>query len=410
MRMTDLPILAACTLGIALHIQNILTPMPINHVYQRLAVLTEGSLDIFRNKTAMNLLRFRPEDVVCVIDTKHSGGNLETLTGIPASVPIVASIAEAVRLQAQWLVIGVATPGGYLPPSLRPQVYEAIRNRIGVISGLHESVDGDPNLVALAARFAVELVNLRKVGDDHSISTGKARKTKALRLLTVGTDTNIGKTTTTLSLARHLKAAKVPARMVATGQDGILITGRGLCIDRVISDFCGGAVEHLILHEAKGADLLVIEGQNSILSPCYSGSALSLLHGSCPDAMILCHAPARTMLRHTDVPMPSLSTYIHLYETMLKPIYPTGKVVSIALNTMGMEPADAAAAAAAAEKETGLPVADPVRDGEAGCAKLLAPVLAMGLAKNKVNAAAKSAKPAKAVRAATTTKAKTRKV
>jgi uncharacterized NAD-dependent epimerase/dehydratase family protein len=356
--------------------------MSIHHVYQRLAVLTEGSLDIFRNKTAMNLLRFRPQDVVCVVDTKHAGGDLEKLTGTGAGIPIVASAAEAVRMQAQWLVIGVATPGGFLPPSLRPHVYEAIRNRIGVISGLHESVDGDPNLATLAARHAVELVNLRKVGEEHSISTGKARKVKALRLLTVGTDTNIGKTTTTLSLARHLKAMKVPARMVATGQDGILITGRGLCIDRVISDFCGGAVEKLILHEAKGVDLLVIEGQNSILSPCYSGSALSLLHGSCPDAMILCHAPARTEMRHTDVPIPPLSTFIALYEALLKPLHP-GKVVSIALNTLGMEPEHAAKVAAAAARETGLPVADPVRDGEAGCARLLAPVLAMAKARKE---------------------------
>src|SRR5262249_17290073 len=156
----------------------------------RLAVLTEGSLDIFRNKTAMNLLRFRPEDVVCVIDSKHAGGDLAQLTGTGAGIPIVASVAEAVRMQVQWLVMGGATPGGFLPETLRPVVYDAIRNRIGVISGLHESVSGDPNLATLAARHAVELVNLRKVGEEHTISTGKARKVKALRLLTIGTDTN----------------------------------------------------------------------------------------------------------------------------------------------------------------------------------------------------------------------------
>jgi uncharacterized NAD-dependent epimerase/dehydratase family protein len=109
------------------------------------------------------------------------------------------------------------------------------------------------------------------------------------------------------------------------------------------------------------------------------------------------------VLRHTDVPIPSLTTYIHLYEAMLKPIHPTGKVVSIALNTMGMDADEAAAAVTAAHKETGLPVADPVRDGEAGCAKLLAPVLAMNRAKLQVNAAAKAARPAAG-------KAKTRKV
>ncbi len=144
--------------------------------YRRLAVLTEGGLDIYRNKTAMNLLRFRPEDVACVIDSKHAGHDLHALTGIGAGIPIVSGIVEAMPLGVEWLVIGVATPGGYLPNDLRPQVYDAIRNRVGVISGLHESVNGDPNLVSLAARHCVELVNLRRVGDiEQVISTAKAR-------------------------------------------------------------------------------------------------------------------------------------------------------------------------------------------------------------------------------------------
>jgi uncharacterized NAD-dependent epimerase/dehydratase family protein len=344
--------------------------------YRRLAVLTEGGLDIYRNKTAMNLLRFRPEDVACVIDSKHAGQDLHALTGIGAGIPIVSRIEEAMPLGVEWLVIGVATPGGYLPNHLRPQVYDAIRNRVGVISGLHESVNGDPNLVSLAARHCVELVNLRRVGDlEQVISTAKARTAPQLRLLTVGTDTNIGKTTTSLSLDRWLRANGHRTRYIATGQDGILVAGRGMCIDRVISDFCGGAVEQMVLREDKSAELLVIEGQNSILSPCYSGSALSLLHGSCPDAMILCHAPTRTHLRHTDVPVPPLARYIALYEGLLAPLHP-GKVVSVALNTLELDDAQAAKAIAAAREETGLPVADPVRGGDAACRTLLQPVLA----------------------------------
>ncbi|MBA2480581.1 MAG: DUF1611 domain-containing protein [Planctomycetes bacterium] len=350
--------------------------MPHLRTFRRLAVLTEGGLDIYRNKTAMSLLRFRPEDVVCVIDSKHVGMDLQRIAGVGQGIPIVSSVDEALPLGIEWLVIGVATPGGFLPKNLRPQLYEAMRNKIGVISGLHESVDGDPNLVSLSARYAVELVNLRKVPDEdqHTISTGKARSVKALRVLTVGTDTNIGKTTTSLSLDRYLRLQKVKSRFVATGQDGIMITGRGLCIDRVISDFCGGAVEKMILHEAKGADVLVIEGQNSILSPCYSGSALSLLHGSCPDAMILCHAATRTMLRHTDVPVPPLARYIELYEAMLAPIHP-GKVVAVAMNTSELDDKAAAEAIRRAHDDTGLPVADLVREGEAGCKRIADAVL-----------------------------------
>ena len=337
-----------------------MTTAPV--LYRRLALLTQGGLDIYRNKTAMGMLRFRPEDVVCVIDPKHAGQDLKRITGVGAGIPIVSSVAEAVRMGIEWLVIGVATPGGTLPDALKPQVYEAIRNRIGVISGLHESVNGDPNLVALSARYAVELVNLRRVPDDeaHTIGKAHARQTKAYRVLTVGTDANIGKTTTALELERLLQAERINARFVSTGQDGKLVTGRGVCIDRVIANFASGAVERLVMHEARGVDVLVIEGQDSILSPPYSGVALALLHGSCPDAMILCHAPTRTVHRHTDVPIPPLDTYRRLYEQMLAPFHP-GKVVAISLNTLGLDDTEARAALAAASGETGLPAADPVR-------------------------------------------------
>jgi uncharacterized NAD-dependent epimerase/dehydratase family protein len=343
---------------------------------RHLAVIIDASLDAFRNKTAIALLRFCPHDVVCVIDPRHAGMDLDRLLGVGVGIPVVASALDAVKLGARHLVIGVATPGGYLPPELRPMVYEAIRNRVGIISGLHESVGGDPNLTSLAARHAVELINLRTVSDEeHVIGTGLARGSKAYRVLTVGTDASIGKTTTTLLIERALRLRKVRSRFVATGQDGILIKGRGLCIDRCITDFASGAAERLVLREAKGADLLLIEGQDALLSPCYSAVSLALLHGSCPDAMVLCHQPSRGNHRHTDVPIPPLAQYRAAYEAMLAPLHP-GKVVAISLNTMDMDEAAARKVIAKASAETGLPAADPVREGEAGCERLAEAILA----------------------------------
>lgn len=342
---------------------------------RRLAVLTEG-LDAYRNKTAINLIRFRPHEVVCVIDTRHAGQNLQHLLGIGRGIPIVGSAAEAVQLGATQLVIGVATPGGFLPAELRPIVYEAMRNRVGVISGLHESVAGDPNLASLAARHAVEIVNLRKVseGTQH-IGTGRARQSKAFRVLTVGTDANIGKTTTTLMMhAWHKIHGPGRSRFVATGPDGVLVKGRGLCIDRCITDFASGAMEEVILCESKGRDMLFIEGQDSILSPCYGAVCIAVLHGSCPDAMVLCHIPSRRVHRHTDVPIPSLTQYIAAYEALLSPMHP-GKVVAISLNTMDLDADSARRAVAQAAEETGLPVADPVRGGDEGVARLVKAVL-----------------------------------
>lgn len=355
-------------------------PVPVR-IYKRLGVLIEGSQDLYRNKTAMALLRFRPEDVVCVIDSTLASLDASHLTGAAASVPVVATAEEAIGLGIDWLVIGVATPGGFLPDSLRPAVYTAIRHRVGVISGLHESVNADPNLVAMAARHAVELVNLRKPPEyDRVTATGKARETHAFRLMTVGTDANIGKTTTALALLRHAASRRghqaVKTRFVSTSQDGILVSGHGIAIDRVPADFAAGWTERLVLAEDRpGIDLLIVEGQNSILSPYSGGTALSLLHGACPDAMVLCHNPSRLQLRHTDVPVPPLADYIELYPRMLAPLHPS-RVVAVALNTIELDDRQAAAAIKAAAKATGLPCVDPVREGDDGCRRLLDAVLA----------------------------------
>lgn len=343
---------------------------------RRIAILTDQSLDAFKNKTAVALLRFRPHEVVCVIDPGHVGASLEEIFGCGAGIPVVGSVEEAMAMGADQVVIGVATPGGFLPQDMRPIVYDAIRHRLSIISGLHQSIDGDPNLASLAARHAVEITNLRKVPahPDH-IGTGKARKVKAFRLLTVGTDPNSGKTTTSLMLEQWFQARKAKLRFVATGQDGMLVKGRGVCVDRCITDFASGTVEALVTHEAKGRDLLVIEGPDAIMSPCYSPVAMAVLHGACPDAMILCDVPERKTHRHTDVAIAPLRDHIAAYELMVRHIHPA-KVVAISLNTHRL---DAAAAAARIQKiaaETGLPTADPIREGEAGVARLAEAVIA----------------------------------
>ncbi len=335
---------------------------------RRLALLIDGTIEIFRHKSAMGLLRYCPEDIVCVIQPDHENADLSELVGVGHGIPVVGSVDEALSMEPDFLVIGISTPGGYLPPSIREQVYLAIRARLGVISGLHEGLSTDPNIASLACRHAVELIDLRKgLGDDYSrIASGKARESNAFRVLTVGTDCNLGKMTTALSLELFLRnKLHVRARFVATGQNGKLIKGRGVCIDRVISDFASGAVEELILDESEYMDMLLIEGQGALLSPPFSGVSMSLLHGSCPDAMILCHRTGRDIHRNSDVAIPSLNAYKELYENILAPLHP-GKVVGISLNTMGLSTEEANLEIERVAEAIKLPVADVIRQGSAG--------------------------------------------
>src|SRR5258708_34755386 len=86
------------------------------------------------------------------------------------------------------------------------------------------------------------------------------------------------------------------ARFVATGQTGLFIEGWGIAVAAVVADFIAGASEWLVLEAAKDADIILVEGQGSLIHPGCSGVTLGLLHGCCPDALILCHQRPRHSL------------------------------------------------------------------------------------------------------------------
>ena len=185
-------------------------------------------------------------------------------------------------------------------------------------------------------------------------------------VLAVGTDANIGKMTVMLQLRDALTARGVRAAFAPTGQTGIFIEGWGICVDAVIADFIAGAAEAVTIHAARDADIVLVEGQGSILHPGYSGVSLGLLHGSLPHALIACHQPSRATFRHNSwLPIPPLATVIELHESMAHPLRPT-KTIGVSLNTSDLSDRDARAAIDRTKEETGLPVEDPVRD-DPGC-------------------------------------------
>ena len=187
------------------------------------------------------------------------------------------------------------------------------------------------------------------------------RDAAATIVLTVGTDCNIGKMTTQLQVRDAVRRLGHRVNFGATGQTGILIEGRGIAVDAVVADFIAGAAERLTLEAAVDADIVLVEGQGSLLHPAYSGVTLGLMHGSLPHAMVLCAQPSRTTIdRYPWVPIPPLADVIRLYESAMQYLRPS-PVVAIALNTFDLAEDEARRAIERAQAETGLPVTDPVR-------------------------------------------------
>jgi uncharacterized NAD-dependent epimerase/dehydratase family protein len=339
-------------------------------VSTRYLLLAEGSSgDPLYGKTMRGVLRYRREDVVAILDSTRAGESED-------GVPIVGSVDEAVALGPTTALVGVVTQGGYFPPAWMELLRDCVELGLDVENGLHVFLSDDPALSALAAERGVELRDLRRPPADLSTATGENLAIDATIVLTVGSDCAIGKMTVSCELDLEARRRGLRSVFVPTGQTGMVIAGWGIAIDAVVADFLAGAAERLVLEgRERGGELLWVEGQGSLVNPVYSGVTLGLYHGSAPHLLVLCHEAGRTEIEGAGGgphPIPPLRELVELHERMALPARPA-RVAAVALNTRALGEAEARAAVAGAEEETGLPADDPVRFG---AAKLVDAVLA----------------------------------
>jgi uncharacterized NAD-dependent epimerase/dehydratase family protein len=324
---------------------------------KRYLILAEGkSGDPHYGKTARGVLRYSPHPTVAILDSTRAG---ETEDGIP----VVGAVNDALCFNPTTALVGVATQGGRFPPAWRDLIRSCVAKGLDVENGLHELLTDDPELVDLAARHHVELLDLRKPPEGLNVPTGKNLELGAQVVLTVGSDCAIGKMTVSLELDREAQQRGLRSVFVPTGQTGVAIAGWGISVDAVVSDFLAGAAERLVVEGAEQGDLLWVEGQGALLHPAYSGVTLGLMHGSAPEAYVLCHQAGSAVIEgYPEHAIPPLSELVDLHERASLPARPA-KVACIALNTRALGEAEARAAVAEAEQETGLPADDPVRFG-----------------------------------------------
>lgn len=321
-------------------------------------ILAEGfSADTHYGKTMRGVLRYRRDDVVAILDSERAGE-------VEEGLPVVGDVAGAVRYGPRVALVGVATQGGRFPPAWRQILADCLESGLSVENGLHQMLGDDPELRPLADRHGVELRDLRRPPDGLDCPTGDNLRVPAHIVLTVGSDCAIGKMTVALELDRAARERGIASVFVPTGQTGIAIAGWGISVDAVVADFVAGATERLLVEGARrGGELLWVEGQGSLVHPAYSGVTLGLFHGAVPHSLVLCHRAGTTEVEgYPGHPLPSLPDLVELHEAMSLRARPA-TVVAVALNTAGLADDAAAEAVADAARETGLPTADPVRDG-----------------------------------------------
>ena len=333
----------------------------------RFFIIADGQFGPLTSKTANSCIRYFPERIVAVLDRKRAGSTVQDVLGFGGSIPVVGDFEQGLALGATAILIGIAPTGGQLPPEWRGWLKTAITRGLEIWSGLHTFIADDPELGPLARERGVRVLDARKPPPDLGVADGRAAEVSAHVILAVGTDCNVGKMTVQLELRNELSRRGHRVRFVATGQTGIFIEGWGIAVDAVVADFIAGAAERLVLKGAEDADILLVEGQGSLIHPGYSGVTLGLLHGTCADGLIMCHHASRDYIgdyhgKEPWVRIPPLPEMIDIYERAAAPVRPA-KVIGVALNTFDLDEARARAAVERAAQETGLPATDAVRLG-----------------------------------------------
>jgi uncharacterized NAD-dependent epimerase/dehydratase family protein len=330
--------------------------------HQKLAIYMEGELGEDNAKMCYGILRYSPNPVAAVIDSGFAGRDVSDVLDSPRPAPVVESIAAARRLGAEVLVLGVATPGGRIPPDWFSAIDEAVSSGMSILNGLHDRlISRYPHLEEGQWVWDVRV-------EPEGLGTGSAAAAALhnKRLLMIGTDMAIGKMTAGLEIFRGALQNGVNAAFIATGQIGIAVTGTGVALDAVRVDYASSAIEREVI-AAKEADLVIVEGQGALIHPG-STANLPLIRGSCPTHFVLCHRAGQITLRRIpDIAIPPLRDYCKLYEDLAEACgaFPRPKTVAIALNTSHLSEEEASTEIHRVEAQTGLPTDDVVRNGPA---------------------------------------------
>ena len=325
-------------------------------------ILTDGYLTTRNAKTAHGVIQYSPDRVAAVIDGEHAGRDVgDVLPRLGRRVPIVGSLDEGLSYEPTSLLLGVATPGGWMPEHWRDLITQAIAAGLEIVNGLHTFLKDDPDLVRLAEEHGVRLWDVREPPADIPLFSGKSLEIPQSVVLTVGTDCAVGKKTAALELTKAGNESGRKCEFVATGQTGILIAGRGIAVDRVISDFLSGAAEKLVCEADPDSEVLVVEGQGGMWHPAYASVTLGLLHGCAPHALVLCHQAGRTAIEEPPyTKLPPLPEMVAAYEHAAALLRPA-KVACVTVNCQDLDDAGARAEIERVEDATGLPAGDVLR-------------------------------------------------
>jgi len=363
---------------------NVLKEYPMKKTIDGPAIVyCEGAFNTSNGKTAHGLVRFTTRyEVLAVIDSKYAGKDAgEVLDGHKNGIPVVKSVDDAIVTalakgkEVKTLVIGIAPDGGRFEKSQRKDILLALESGLNIDSGLHDFLGDDPEFRKLAKYRGLKIRDIRRTPDRNDLHffTGDIEKVTSLKLAVLGTDSAIGKRTTAWIIVHGFRDAGKKAELIGTGQTAWLQGAKySFILDSLINDFISGEIEHHIVQAWKNEnpDVIVLEGQGSLLNPAYPGG-FELLAAGRPDFVILQHAPKR--VEYDGFP----GIALHPLKKQIEAIEMISgrKVAAITLNHENMKEEEIQPECDKILKETGIPAFDVLKHGAGELMKVLLPLL-----------------------------------
>lgn len=330
-------------------------------------LLSDGILHEKNAKTTHGLIRHSDRFVIrAVIDSLSAGKDAgEVLDGINRNIPVYASLNEAIAKAGKpdYCIIGVATAGGVIPDDLIEIIKNVIRSGISVVNGLHYQMTDQPEMVELATKYGVTMIDVRKpkTFKDLKFWSEDIFEVKCPIIAVLGMDCAIGKRTSALFLKQACEKAGLKAEMIYTGQTGWMQGAKyGFILDSTINDFVSGELSYAIIsaYMNENPDLIFLEGQSSLRNPSGPCGSEFLLSGNAKK-VILIHQPSRKYFGSNPKcgEIPSVENEINLIKCY------GSEVIALMLNIDGLTSKDINSTKKMYSKTLKIPVIIPLEEG-----------------------------------------------
>ena len=337
-------------------------------------IYCEGLLGKVDGKTTDGLIRrSRKYKIVGVIDSTKVGedtGNL--INGQKNGISVFTSLSHALadlKFIPNYFIYGIAPAQAYLQNYERAIIISAMQMGLNIINPLQQFLNDDAEFIECKKKFDVSISDVRKPAkaEDMHLFAGRTMHIKTPVVVTLGTDSAIGKRTTSILLEEALIKAGIHAVFIATGQTSLIQGARyGVAVDAIPSQYVIGEIENEIMkaYDAEHPDIMIVEGQGAVSHPAYISSC-GILRGARPGMVIIQHAPKRKCLSDFNfMKMPTIEHEIKIIEN-----FSDAKVVAITINHEDMTDSEVLIAIKYYEKTLKIPVTDVLKYG---CDKLIA--------------------------------------